>query len=272
MRALIVSAILLLCLAHTAAAAFEELELGTECRAMGGTGVVTPGIAGMLWNPAAVSFETHAKAMAAGRMPYGNSDFVTAGADIALPLSRGWVVGGGARLFGGDLYSEQMVHVTASRLLTDDFSVGIQPLFCRASISDGVSSYGSSWTADMTVGLQARVFDRWSVGAALRNPFEARIGESGEHLVSRMDIGVRYEPLPGMASAFAVSRDFQSTAVRVGQALPLGPLTLFAGVRSGPAVVTGGLSADVSGVLFSYAVETHPQLNATHQAGVGYAF
>jgi hypothetical protein len=272
MRALLVLAVLLLCMTRTVSGAFEELELGIECRAMGGTGVVTPGIAGMLWNPAAVSFEEGATAMAAGRVPYGIADFVTAGADIALPLSHGWVVGGGARLFGGDLYSEQMVHVTASRLLTDDFSVGIQPLFCRASISDGVGSYGSSWTADMAVGLQARVFDRWSVGASLRNPFEARIGESGEHLVSRMDVGVRYEPLPGMASAFAVSRDFQGTVVRVGQALPLGPLTLFAGVRNGPAVVTGGFSAHVSGVLFSYAVETHPQLNATHQAGVGYAF
>jgi hypothetical protein len=272
MRALIVQAILVLCLATAASAAFEELELGTECRAMGGTGVVTPGIAGILWNPASVSFETGVMAMAAGRMPYGITDFTTAGADVVLPLSQGWVVGGGARLFGGDLYSEQMVHVTASRLLTDDFAVGIQPRFCRVSISDGVSSYGSSWTADMTVGLQARVFDRWSLGASLRNPFEARIGESGEHLVSRMDIGVRYEPLPGLASAFAVSRDFQGTVIRVGQALPLGPLTLFAGVRSGPAVVTGGFSTDVSGVLFSYAVETHPQLNVTHQAGVGYAF
>jgi hypothetical protein len=272
MRALIGSTMLVLCLSHTASAAFEELELGTECRAMGGTGVVTPGIAGILWNPAAVSFESGTMAMAAGRLPFGIPDFATAGADIVLPLSRGWVVGGGARFFGGDLYSEQMVHFTASRLLTDDFAVGIQPQFFRASISDGVGSYGSSWTADMAVGIQARVFDRWSLGAALRNPFEARIGEGGEHLVSRMDIGVRYEPLPGMASAFAGSRDFQGTSIRVGQALPLGPLTLFAGVRSGPAVITGGFSTDVSGVLFSYAVETHPQLSATHQAGVGYAF
>lgn len=272
MRALVAAAIMTLCLAHAAHAAFEELELGTECRAMGGTGVVMPGMAGILWNPASVSFETRASATAAGRMPFSNPDFATAGADFVMPLPGGWTVGAGARLFGGDLYSEQVVQLTASCLLTEDFSVGIQPLFCRASISDGVSSYGSSWTADATFGLQARVFDRWSVGATLRNPFEARMWEGGEHLVSRMDIGVRYEPLPGMASAVALSRDFQSTVVRVGQSLPLGPLTLFAGARSGPAVLTGGFSANVSGVVFSYAVETHPQLNATHQAGVGYAF
>lgn len=272
MKALGLTAAMILCLAHAASAAFEELELGTECRAMGGTGVVMPGIAGILWNPAAVSFEAGASATAAGRIPFGNPDFVTAGADMVMPLSNGWTVGAGARLFGGDLYSEQIIQLTASHRLTDDFSVGIQPLFCRVSISDGASSYGSSWTTDMAFGLQARVFDRWSLGATLRNPLEARIGESGEHLVSRMDIGVRYEPLPGMASAVALSRDFQSTVVRVGQSLPLGPLTLFAGVRSGPAVITGGFSADVSGMLFSYAVETHPQLSATHQAGVGYAF
>ncbi len=272
MRAFVFHSIIVLLLAGVAAAAFEELELGTECRAMGGTGVVMPGLSGICWNPASISFETRASASAAARLPYSLTDFATAGADLAHPLPGGWTLGGGMRWFGGELYSEQLVHVTASFLLSEDFAVGFQPVLGRVSISDGVGSYGSAWTMDMTAGLQARVFDRWSVGACLRNPFEARIGQGGEHLGNRMDLGVRYEPLPGMASALALSRDFESTVLRVGQALPLGPLTLFAGARSGPAAVSGGFSAEVSGVVFSYAVETHSRLSPTHQAGVRYAF
>lgn len=252
--------------------AFEDLELGIECQAMGGTGVVAAGLQGILWNPASTAFLETPAASAAGRLPYGLADFTTAGADFAMPLKGGWALGAGIRWFGGDLYSEQILHLTASRALSGSFAVGVQPVFSRASIADGAQSYGSAWTADLSVGLSASVYDRWTLGACLRNPFEARIGDGGEHLENRMDIGVRFEPVAGMASAFTVSRDYRGTRLLVGQSLPLGPMTLFAGARSGPASVTGGFSARVSGVEFSYAVETHSELNPTHQAGVGYAF
>lgn len=266
------SGIVIAVLAVQATASFEELELGPESRAMGGTGVVMPGLPGILWNPASISFAEKPGVFIAGRLPFSLADFATAGADIAFKAGGNWSFGSGARWFGGELYSEQTLHATASLLLSSDLAVGIQPILCRASISDGASSYGSAVTVDMAVGIQAAVYERWSLGACLRNPLEARIGSSGEHLANRMDIGVRYEPIPGMATAFAVSRDFRGTGIRAGQALPLGPMTIFAGARSNPASVTGGFSARVRGLEFSYAIETHPQLNPTHQAGVGYAF
>ncbi len=252
--------------------AFEDLELGIEYRAMGGTGVVAAGLGGILWNPASSAFIEAPAVTAAGRIPYSAMDFTTAGTDFAMPLKGGWVLGTGMRWFGGELYSEQILHLTASRALSGSFALGVQPQFSRVAISDGARSYGSAWTADLSVGLTALVYDRWTLGACLRNPFEARIGSGGEHLDNRMDIGVRFEPLSGMSSALSVSRDFRGTRLRVGQSLPLGPLTLFAGAGSGPASVTGGFSAVVSGVVFSYAVESHSELNPTHQAGVGYAF
>jgi hypothetical protein len=43
-------------------------------------------------------------------------------------------------------------------------------------------------------------------------------------------------------------------------------------VRTDPAVLTAGLSADVYGLRVEYGVENHPDLDLTHQFGVGYAF
>ena len=58
----------------------------------------------------------------------------------------------------------------------------------------------------------------------------------------------------------------------VGQALPLGPVTVMAGVQSSPVTVSGGLQTSLSGVDLGYAVITHPQLDLTHQFGVTYDF
>jgi hypothetical protein len=87
-----------------------------------------------------------------------------------------------------------------------------------------------------------------------------------------MDAGIAYEPAAGLFTAFALSRDFRGTRVRAGGALPLGPLTVYAGAMSGPAVFTGGFSAEVKGVEASYSVQTHPELNLSHAIGVTYAF
>ncbi len=88
----------------------------------------------------------------------------------------------------------------------------------------------------------------------------------------QMDAGISYEPADGLVTAFALSRDFRGTRVRVGGALPLGPISVYAGAMSGPAVFTGGFSAVVEGVKASYSVQTHPEMNLSHAIGVTYAF
>jgi hypothetical protein len=262
----------LLVLAGQATAAFEELEIGVASQAMGGTGVVLYGTGAVLFNPASIAGMEDMTVTLSGRLPFSSMDFGTYGADGALPLAGRWKAGLSLRYFGGDLYSEQMAAVTFAGMLTDDMSFGIQPVICRAEIADGVSEYGSASAFAVNAGFQVRMYDRWQLAASIRNPFQARIGESGEYLRRRMDIGLRYEPASGMISALVFSRDFGGTRVHVGQALPLGPLTLMAGVQSGPVTVSGGLETSVSGIGLGYAVITHPQLDLTHQFGVTYDF
>lgn len=267
-----ITALALLCIALPASGAFEEMELGIPGMAMGGTGVVLNGIQGALWNPASVAELSGTEVTVSGKLPYTQFDFATAGLDCGAQVTENWNLAGSARFFGGELYNEQILAVTAAGKLTRDFSFGIQPVVSRVAIEDGVSSYGSAIALSFNAGFRVNMYDRWAFAAAVKNPFEARIGDSQEHMHRQMDAGVSYEPATGMVTAFALSRDFRGTRVRVGGALPLGPLTVYAGAISGPSVFTGGFSAKVRGIEVSYGAQTHPELSLSHAFGVSYAF
>lgn len=262
----------LLILAGHSEAAFEELEIGIASGAMGGTGVVLYGVESALFNPAAVAGNSSRTITVSGRLPFSNMDLGTYGIDGAFHLSGRWRVGVNLRYFGGDLYSEQMAAVTFAGMLTDDMSFGLQPVICRASIAHGVSEYGDAAAMAVNMGFQVRMYSRWLLAAAVRNPFQARLGESSEYLRRRIDVGLRYEPATNMISALTFSRDFNGMRIHAGQSLPLGVVTILAGVQSNPVTISGGLDASIAGISLKYAVITHPQLDLTHQFGVTYDF
>lgn len=252
-------------------AAFEELEVGVPLQAMGGTGVVGTGLASVLYNPAGLAWQAAPSVVAGSRLPFTNMDFATHGLDGAMPL-YGMTCGASLRYFGSDLYSEQVLALTAATMLTDQMAFGLQPTIGRTDIADGVSSYGSATAVSWNMGFQVRVYPRWMLAASVRNPFQARLGESGDYLQRRLDGGIRYEPAEGLASRFVISQDFRGTRIMVGQSLPLGPVILRAGAVSDPASLTAGMTVEVSGMLVDYGVQTHPKLDPSHQAGVRYAF
>ncbi len=262
----------LLILAGQSGAAFEELEIGVASQAMGGTGVVLYGAEMALFNPAAIAGVSDRTLTVSGRLPFSKIDFGTYGIDGAFHLIGRWNIGVNLRYFGGDLYNEQMAAVTLAGMLTDDMSFGLQPVIYRASIADGVSQYGSATTMAVNMGFQVRMYNRWLLAASVRNPFQARLGESGEYLRRRIDVGLRYEPVTSMISALTFSRDFNGMRIHAGQSLPLGFVTIRAGVQSNPVSISGGLDASTFGIAFKYAVITHPQLDLTHQFGVTYDF
>jgi hypothetical protein len=265
-------AAVLLILPAASLASFEELELGISAQAMGGAGVVLHGPGALLFNPASVAGAGVISVTAAGRLPFTNMDFATAGLDGAIPISETWAGALSLRHFGGELYTEQVAAVTMAGMLSEDMALGIQPMVCLASIADGVSEYGSATAISFNIGFQVMMYDRWMVAASVRNPFQARLGESGEHLQRRIDAGVSYEPANGMVSALVLSRDWNGLRIHVGQSLPLGPVSLMAGVQSNPVTLSGGMGVDLGGIRVEYAAITHPQLDLTHQAGVTYAF
>ena len=252
-------------------AAFEDLEVGVPIQAMGGTGVVGTGLASVMFNPAGLAWQEAPSVIAGTRLPFTDMDFSTHGLDGAMPL-YGMTTAASLRYFGSDLYNEQVLALTAATRLTEDMAFGIQPMVAMVDISDGVSSYGSASAISWNMGFQVQVYPRWMLAASVRNPFQARLGESSDYLRRRMDGGIRYEPAEGLASRVAVSQDFRGTRILVGQSMPLGPVVLRAGAMSDPASLTSGLTVDVGGMEVDYGIQTHPELAPSHQAGVRYAF
>ncbi|MBN1433643.1 hypothetical protein JW921_02715 [Candidatus Fermentibacterales bacterium] len=265
-------ALLLSAASGVVASPFEELELCVPAQAMGGAGVVLDGLEAVMFNPAAAATIDGPRVSAASRLPFTSFDFATHGLEGGTRLGR-TALALSVRYFGGDLYSEQMLSLTAALQLTGDMAVGIQPVFCRAEIADGISSYGSASAVAWNLGARVNIYGRWRMGFSMRNPFGARIGSDGdERLQRRMDVGVGYEPEAGMISLFGLSRDFRGLRLHVGQSLPLGPVVLRAGVHTDPVTISGGLGAEVSGVSLEYAIQSHPELPPSHQLGVSYGF
>jgi hypothetical protein len=253
--------------------AFEELELCVRAQAMGGTGVVMEGLDAIIFNPSAATALEGTSVTASSRLPFTSFDFATHGVDIGTRY-RTAAFGLAVRYFGSELYNEQLIALTGALQLTDDMSLGIQPMLCRVDIGDGISSYGSATAISWNAGMRVRIYRRWRMGFAIRNPFQARIGseEGSEHLHRRMDVGIGYEPEAGLVSQLALSRDFRGMRIHVGQSLPLGPVILRAGVHTDPVTISGGVGATVSGIHLEYAIQNHPDLNPTHQLGVSYDF
>ena len=253
-------------------AAFEELELGVADQAMGGTGVAGAGLPSVLSNPSCLARVEGTSAYASSRLPFSVLDLATHGLDFSTPLAEGWAAGLSMRAFGSGDYSEKLVALTASGRLGRGTYAGIQPVFGRVDITDGQSSYGGASAFSLNAGMQAEVYSRWMLAASVRNLFESRIGESSESFHRNLDIGLAYEPSAGLVTRVVLSRDYRGMRIRFGQAVPVGPVSVLAGVRTDPAVITAGLSTSISGIEFQYGVESHPDLSPTHQFGVGYAF
>lgn len=255
-----------------ASAAFEELEIGVADQAMGGTGVVGLGPSSVLSNPASLARGGGWTVYASSRLPFTAFDFATHGLDVSTSVTDTWSAGASMRVFGFEDYAETLLAFTAAGRLGRGMLFGVQPVFGKVDIADGQSSYGSASAFSLNAGIQAEVYSRWMLAASVRNVFESRIGESGETFGRKLDAGLSYEPSAGLVSRVVLSRDYRGMRIHVGQSVPVGPLSVLAGVRTDPAVLTAGLSARVSGIELQYGFESHPDLSPTHQFGVGYAF
>lgn len=261
-----------LALPPQALAAFEELELGVADQAMGGTGVTGLGLTSIMSNPAGLARESGPALFASSRLPFSAFDLATHGLDASMPLAGSWVGGASIRMFGFEDYSETLFALTAAGRLGPGMLFGVQPVIGIVDIADGQSSYGGAAAFSLNAGLQAEIYARWMLAASVRNLFESRIGESSESFQRRLDIGLAYEPSAGLISRAALSRDYRGMRIHFGQAVPVGPVLVLAGVRTDPAALTAGLSFVVSGINLQYGFESHPDLDPTHQLGVGYAF
>ncbi len=269
------TAILALALAAAPAlAVFEDWQVGIRPNAMAGCyTAVADDIEGVRWNPSGLSGLSGWQAVGYGKRLWGIRGLINS----TLTVGRGIGRWGGAAVslqqVGSDLAKDQNVILSHGFALTDQLSFGYNLNLYRV----WQERFESAATGGIDIGLMARVYRKWRVGAFGHNLNHPSLGRLRQYdLPSGVAAGVAYEPFPGILGGAELSKDAgQITRYKVGCEFALLPerVKLRAGLLNEGQLTlyAAGVGVRVGGAMVGYAFEGgHSALNGTHQAGLGF--
>ncbi|HTY08010.1 MAG TPA: hypothetical protein VMF29_02475, partial [Candidatus Edwardsbacteria bacterium] len=204
MRKILFSTILALC-ATSAFAMFEDWQVGIRPNAMAGCyTAVANDVEGVRWNPSGLAelkgWQTVAYAKQLWSVPGLMNQTLTVGRELGR-----W---GGAAVsvqqVGCDVESDQNVMLSHGFNLTDQLAFGYTINGYRL----WQQRFGSAITAGIDVGLMARVYRKWRIGASGHNLNHPSLGKLREYdLPSGVAVGVAYEAFPGTLGSLELSKD-----------------------------------------------------------------
>jgi hypothetical protein len=136
--------------------------------------------------------------------------------------------------------------------------------------SDGIDP-GSAWAVGLDVGGVVTVYDRTRVGFHTRNLNNPTIGDDAEELVRGVEVGIAYEPYPGVTSALdlagALGQDFRFRGGMEFEVIEA--LDLRFGLETEPNRLTAGFGVHVPVLELDYGFSTGGGvLDASHHFGV----
>lgn len=245
-----------------------------------------PGAA--FFNPAGLAMIEGIEASLSYQRPYGLSFFDDFAGSIALPLNRYGTTALSVQNFsvsyqGYDLSAERVVAlsygVTLHRDIHSAMAMGATAKWLYWKLGDSVPdasgspvSLGSASTFGLDVGVQASLWQRTRVGAALINVNSPTLGDPTPHdLPQIFRAGISYEPLATIATVIGAERILgEPVEFSAGSEAWIFPeLALRVGITSDPNRLTAGFGIRIRQFLLDYAYLTHPQLPGTHQISIG---
>jgi hypothetical protein len=274
---------LLLLLATSAWAAFDDLAVSPRARAMGSATVAVDGDAWSFYNnPALLTWMTDPEVAAATAEPNGGSYNRLSTVGSAYPLPGHWgAVALGLRHYGVDyrgtnLLSEYTISISNGFQLFKDESSGaafgwtlnLYSLDLGRSIglagdgSNGIDP-GSAWAAGLDLGGVAEVWDRTKIGFVVKNVNNPTIGDEQEELIQQVAIAFDIRSRPGQEFRVHGGAEFGVLEV----------LDLRAGLETDPNKLCAGFGVHYRGITVNYAFSTGGGvLESTHQFGLSYRF
>ncbi|MCU0606148.1 MAG: hypothetical protein MUF78_01675 [Candidatus Edwardsbacteria bacterium] len=260
--------------AAPAFAVFEDWQVGIRPNAMAGCyTAVANDVEGARWNPAGLAELQGWQAVGYGKRLWGIRGLVNSTATAGLAVGRWGGAAVSVQQVGSDLAKDQNLMLAHGFALTDQLSFGYNLNLYRV----WQERFGSAMTAGVDVGLLARIYRKWRVGAFGHNLNHPSLGTLREYdLPSGVAVGVSYQPFPGIMGGVELSRDAgYPTRYKFGSEFALVPdrVTLRAGVLNEGQLTlyTAGFGVRLRGIMVGYAFEGgHTALNGTHQAGLGY--
>ena len=270
-----------------AGAVFDNIGPSPRTRAMGGAfaALADDGCA-VFYNPAGLSQLTDYHLFTSYHRPYGLDFLEHMAGSVTVPLPKFGVMGLGFQKFavtyqGQDLESEKTFSLSHGFSVMRDVhsSLALGYTFNLYALEFGTShqgqSLGSAQALGVDLGILATLRTRTSMGAAVRNLNQPRMGQGyREDLPRYMTFGIAYRPYPGVVTVLDLSKKLgEETQMDGGIEAHIVPfMVLRFGVQTKPDRLTGGVGFNYQGAHFDYALVNHSALPLTHQMSISYHF
>ena len=250
-------------------AVFEDGNLGAQAGAMANAICAKPhSIENITLNPAAM----HNSRRMVSHINYSNLYSIPELQSTNIYLSSSFhnkTIGVGLHSFGNEIYSEIMGTAALTFPIINNVNLGSSVRYGQV----GIKGYGQAGTVLVDVGVLIQIKNNLYWGGAVRNIFEASLGETGEKLPQTILAGFHFSPVAPLSISLDIEKHTTFPAdFRTGVQYNLfNVLHLRVGMSTEPQRMTAGFGLGFSFGGIDYGYNSHVDLGATHLFSVWFS-
>ena len=172
--------------------------------------------------------------------------------------------------YGLNLYKESSLFVSYSRMISNNFFLGITLNYKTLSIQN----YGNDSTVKILFGGLAYLSNNLRIGFALDNIARSTFGVSENQIPIIFDIGLSYNIIDELTINAALQKEIDmNSSIRIGVDYQIIKyLNLRVGAMNEPSSFSAGIGINYSFFEIDYAIFNHQDLGFTHQLGITLQF
>lgn len=274
--------------AEPANAIFDDLEVGTRSRGLGGCASgLSDDATGTVYNSAGLAGLESRDAYASMFAPFG-ADFARVNFfAYAMPTAKWGSFGLAYSDFrvetgGATLSIERVVTAAHGFVVMEDVSSSLSLGYALniynldyPTVSVTGFDLGSETTVGLDVGLQARLHERTTAGISIKNINNPEMGDPVAHdLPQKISGGIAYRPYGGVTTAVELRKTLgQDVQFHGGLEFEVSePLVLRAGAQSEPELFDVGAGIRYRKFIVDLTYTHHPVLDGTVHYGLGVQF
>lgn len=224
-------------------------------------------------NPWSLSFLSHMSAVVYSSLPSKPHGFALGVQTLGTRMGGSTMASETEAFFSHGFLLQQDIHSS----LAFGYSLKLISYSLGESVTNeqGISEdLGSAMTFGLDVGGTAQLWDRFKLGAAFHNINRPQFGSTvaKRNLPQVFTAGIGYLPYYGVRTSFDIERLISGETQFKGglNATIVKPLDLRFGVFSNPNCFTTGFGLRFRELVVDYAFIYHPELNPSHQIGIGF--
>ncbi len=243
-----------------------QLKPGARQAALSFSDLSSSDIFSLYYNPSTLSgFSKSTVGISFTPSPFGLKELSTAYLSFVQPVKFG-VLSAGFMIYGFELYKETQFAFGFSKLLSNNFSLGITSIIKNISIKN----YGNKNFLLFNLGCKAEITQNLSFGFAFENFTRNTINNESNQFPVILSLGMNYKLFNWINFFTALIKELNyNVSLKAGVEYKiLDYLSLRIGTANQPEEFSGGVGFFYDSFSFEYAVISHQDLGLTHQFGL----